>query len=432
MQGVGIIGAQWGDEGKGRIVDLLTEDAQVVVRYQGGNNAGHTSVVGGKKVILHLVPSGILRPGRTCVIGNGVVFNPQVFLEELERLRSAGFLDGRDRIKISDRAHLILPYHQRIDVLREELRGGKKIGTTGRGIGPAYEDKARRTGIRLGDLLHPDEFKEALAANLEENNAYIEKVLGGEGFSLEEILEPYLEYGRQLQDLITDTGRILREEIDRGSRILFEGSQGTLLDLDHGTFPFVTSSVTTAGNIYSGTGIGVGHLPLTLVGVSKAYTTRVGSGPFPTELSDEVGDRLVEVGNEFGSTTGRRRRTGWLDAVALKYSIRVNGLNGLALTKLDVLSGIDPIRIAVAYRLGGERITEFPSRIRTLAECEPEYERFPGWEENLGQVRSFEDLPAAARTFLRAVEEMTGAPVLLVSIGPERGQTITLANPFTR
>ena len=432
MQGVGIIGAQWGDEGKGRIVDLLTEDARVVVRYQGGNNAGHTSVVGNKKVVLHLVPSGILRPDRICLIGNGVVFNPRVFLEETARLTRDGFLDGDDRIKISERAHLIFPYHERIDLLREKRRGGKKIGTTGRGIGPAYEDKARRSGIRLVDLLHPEEFREKLATNLAEHNDYIERVLGGERFSLDEILEPYLEYGKRLQGMIADTARILDEEIGRGSRILFEGSQGTLLDIDHGTFPFVTSSVTTAGSILSGSGIGLGRLPLTLVGVSKAYTTRVGSGPFPTELSDEVGDRLVEAGGEFGATTGRRRRTGWLDAVALRYAIRVNGFHGLAVTKLDVLTGIDPVKIAVAYRYRGERITEFPSHLKVLSECEPEYESFPGWQEDLRQIRTLEELPPAVRKFLDAIRELSGAPALLISLGPEREQTITLTNPFTR
>ena len=430
MQGVGIIGAQWGDEGKGRVVDLLTEKAQVVVRYQGGNNAGHTCVIGGQKIILHLVPSGVLRPGRLCLIGNGVVVNPQVLVEEIARLKSAGFLENENRIRLSDRAHLIMPYHQRIDVLREERRGAAKIGTTGRGIGPAYEDKARRSGLRVGDLLEPEEFKKKLADNLEENNAYIEKVLGGKGFTLAEILEPFQDFGRQLRGLIADTSLILDQEIKKGSRILFEGAQGSLLDLDHGTYPFVTSSVTTSGSIFSGSGLGVGRLPLLMVGVTKAYTTRVGAGPFPTELSDRTGDRLVEAGGEFGSTTGRRRRTGWLDLLALNYANRLNGLGGLALTKIDVLSGLDPVRLAVAYRYRGERITEFPADLKILSECQPEYEDLPGWREDLGAVRRLSDLPPGVRRYLARVEELTGIPVLLVSLGAERGQTVVIREPF--
>ncbi len=430
MQGVGIIGAQWGDEGKGRVVDLLTEKAQVVVRYQGGNNAGHTCVIGGQKIILHLVPSGVLRPGRLCLIGTGVVVNPQVLVEEIARLKSAGFLENEDRIRLSDRAHLIMPYHQRIDVLREERRGAAKIGTTGRGIGPAYEDKARRSGLRVGDLLEPEEFKKKLADNLEENNAYIEKVLGGKGFTLAEILEPFQDFGRRLRGLIADTSLILDQEIKKGSRILFEGAQGSLLDLDHGTYPFVTSSVTTSGSIFSGSGLGVGRLPLLMVGVTKAYTTRVGAGPFPTELSDRTGDRLVEAGGEFGSTTGRRRRTGWLDLLALNYANRLNGLGGLALTKIDVLSGLDPVRLAVAYRYRGERITEFPADLKILSECQPEYEDLPGWREDLGAVRRLSDLPPGVRRYLARVEELTGIPVLLVSLGAERGQTVVIREPF--
>jgi len=430
MQGVGIIGAQWGDEGKGRVVDLLTEKAQVVVRYQGGNNAGHTCVIGGQKIILHLVPSGVLRPGRLCLIGNGVVVNPRVLVEEIASLKSAGFLENEDRIRLSDRAHLIMPYHQRIDVLREERRGAAKIGTTGRGIGPAYEDKARRSGLRVGDLREPEEFKKKLADNLEENNAYIEKVLGGKGFTLAEILEPFQDFGRQLRGLIADTSLILDQEIKKGSRILFEGAQGSLLDLDHGTYPFVTSSVTTSGSIFSGSGLGVGRLPLLMVGVTKAYTTRVGAGPFPTELSDRTGDRLVEAGGEFGSTTGRRRRTGWLDLLALNYANRLNGLGGLALTKIDVLSGLDPVRLAVAYRYRGERITEFPADLKILSECQPEYEDLPGWQEDLGAIRRLSDLPPGVRRYLARVEELTGIPVLLLSLGAERGQTVVIREPF--
>ncbi len=431
MQGIGIIGAQWGDEGKGRVVDLLTEQAQVVVRYQGGNNAGHTCVIGNQKIVLHLVPSGILRPGRLCLITNGVVVNPQVLVEEIARLKSAGFLENEDRIRLSDRAHLILPYHQRIDVLREERRGAQKIGTTGRGIGPAYEDKARRAGLRVGDLLEPEEFKKKLAANLEENNAYIEKILDGKGFTLAEILEPFREYGEKLRGLVADTSRLLDAEVKKGSRILFEGAQGSLLDLDHGTYPYVTSSTTTSGSIFSGTGLGFGRLPLLMVGVTKAYTTRVGSGPFPTELSDPVGDRLVEAGGEFGSTTGRRRRTGWLDILALNYASRLSGLGGLALTKIDVLSGLDPVRLAVAYRYRGERLTEFPADLKILSQCEPEYESLPGWQENLGSVRRLSDLPRAVRNYLARVEELTGLPVLLMSLGAERGQTIVIRDPFS-
>jgi adenylosuccinate synthase len=430
MQGVGILGAQWGDEGKGRVVDLLTEKAQVVVRYQGGNNAGHTCVIGSQKIVLHLVPSGVLRPGRLCLIGNGVVVNPQVLVEEIARLKSTGFLENEDRIRLSDRAHLIMPYHERIDGLREERRGAAKIGTTGRGIGPAYEDKSRRSGLRVGDLLDPEEFKKKLADNLAENNAYIEKVLGGKGFTLAEILEPFLDFGRKLRGLIADTSLILDQEIKKGSRILFEGAQGSMLDIDHGTYPFVTSSVTTSGNIFSGSGLGFGRLPLLMVGVTKAYTTRVGAGPFPTELSDRIGERLVEAGGEFGATTGRRRRTGWLDLVALNYASRLNGLGGLALTKIDVLSGLDPVRLAVAYRYRGERITEFPADLKILSECRPEYEDLPGWREDLGAVRRLSDLPPAVRRYLARVEELTGVPVLLLSLGAERGQMIVIREPF--
>ncbi|MDD5223377.1 MAG: adenylosuccinate synthase [bacterium] len=430
MQGVGILGAQWGDEGKGRVVDFLTEKAPVVVRYQGGNNAGHTCVIGNQKIVLHLVPSGILRPGRLCLIGNGVVVNPQVLVEEIARLKSSGFLENEDRIRLSDRAHLIMPYHQRIDVLREERRGAAKIGTTGRGIGPAYEDKARRSGLRVGDLLDPEEFKKKLAVNLEENNAYIEKVLGGKGFTLGEILEPFLDFGSKIRGLIADTSRILDQEIKKGSRILFEGAQGSMLDLDHGTYPFVTSSVTTSGGIFSGSGLGYGRLSLLMVGVTKAYTTRVGAGPFPTELFDKTGDRLVEAGGEFGATTGRRRRTGWLDLVALNYASRLNGLGGLALTKIDVLSGLDPIRLAVAYRYKGERLTEFPADLKILSECQPEYEDLPGWREDLGAVRRISDLPPAVRRYLARVEELTGIPVLILSLGAERGQTVVIRDPF--
>lgn len=430
MQGVGILGAQWGDEGKGRVVDLLTEKAQVVVRYQGGNNAGHTCVIGSQKIVLHLVPSGVLRPGRLCLIGNGVVVDPQVLVEEIARLKSTGFLENEDRIRLSDRAHLIMPYHQRIDGLREERRGAAKIGTTGRGIGPAYEDKARRSGLRVGDLLDPEEFKKKLTDNLAENNAYIEKVLGGKGLALAEILEPFLDFGRKLRGLIADTSLLLDQEIKKGSRILFEGAQGSMLDIDHGTYPFVTSSVTTSGNIFSGSGLGFGRLPLLMVGVTKAYTTRVGAGPFPTELSDRIGERLVEAGGEFGATTGRRRRTGWLDLVALNYASRLNGLGGLVMTKIDVLSGLDPVRLAVAYRYRGERITEFPADLKILSECQPEYEDLPGWREDLGAVRRFSDLPPAVRRYLARVEELTGVPVLLLSLGAERGQMIVIREPF--
>ncbi|MCX5859161.1 MAG: adenylosuccinate synthase, partial [Proteobacteria bacterium] len=351
-------------------------------------------------------------------------------VEEIARLKSTGFLENEDRIRLSDRAHLIMPYHERIDGLREERRGAAKIGTTGRGIGPAYEDKARRSGLRVGDLLDPEEFKKKLADNLAENNAYIEKVLGGKGFTLAEILEPFLDFGRKLRGLIADTSLILDQEIKKGSRILFEGAQGSMLDLDHGTYPFVTSSVTTSGNIFSGSGLGFGRLPLLMVGVTKAYTTRVGSGPFPTELSDRIGERLVEAGGEFGATTGRRRRTGWLDLVALNYASRLNGLGGLALTKIDVLSGLDPVRLAVAYRYRGERITEFPADLKILSECQPEYEDLPGWREDLGAVRRFSDLPPAVRRYLARVEELTGVPVLLLSLGAERGQMIVIREPF--
>ncbi len=430
MPNVVVVGTQWGDEGKGKIVDLLTEQAAMVVRYQGGNNAGHTLVVGGEKFIFHLIPSGILHPGTVCLIGNGVVLDPEVFLTEVENLKSRGIAVGPDSLRISERTQVIMPYHKRIDIARENAKGAAKIGTTGRGIGPCYEDKVARRGIRVADLLDPEVLTAKLRDVLPEKNFYLEKFLQDEPFSQEEILAPYLEMGQRLAPLVTNVSVMLAEAARQGRNLLFEGAQGTHLDIDHGTYPYVTSSNPVAGGACTGTGIGPRQLHH-ILGIVKAYTTRVGSGPFPTECLDEVGDHLVECGVEFGSTTGRRRRCGWLDAVVLRDAARLNGLTGLAITKLDVLTGINPVKICVGYEAGGSRRQTIPATIQELERCRPIFEELPGWTEDIRGARRYADLPGATQSYLKRVEELVGVPIQIVSVGPDRAETIVVRNPFS-
>ena len=434
MSNVVVVGAQWGDEGKGKVVDLLTEHAQVVVRFQGGNNAGHTLVVGGQKTVLHLIPSGILHQGKTCVIGNGTVIDPAVLMKEIDALRARGFLADSAQLLISDHAHVIFPWHKHLDTLREKRRGATAIGTTGRGIGPAYEDKVKRNGIRVRDLLDEKRLrrrvKDALSGVGDElamlaRAAKTEEPLMSE----DEVVKEYTAHGNRMREFVGDCSLFLAEQVRKGSRVLFEGAQGTLLDVDHGTYPYVTSSNTVAGQAAVGSGLGPTVLDR-VMGISKAYTTRVGGGPFPTELDDALGERLRKVGDEFGATTGRPRRCGWLDVVVLRYAVRVNGLWGLALTKLDVLSGLETLKICTGYLLDGVELKELPGDLDELSRVKPNYEELPGWADRLGTARTLEDLPEAALKYVRRVEELCGVPVVCVSVGAERGETILLQNPF--
>lgn len=431
MANIVIVGMQWGDEGKGKVVDLLTEFADVVVRVQGGNNAGHTVVVGQETIILHLVPSGALYRDKTCVIGNGVVVDPQVLLQEIDELRKRGhFLDDR-QLLISEDAHLIMPYHRRIDIARERMKAEGKIGTTGRGIGPAYEDKVAREGIRFGDLLEEKVFRGKLESILPGKNHYLATCLKDQGFDLEAVFQEYSGYGDRLKKFAGNVSLFVNRQIKEGRQILFEGAQGTHLDVDHGTYPFVTSSNTVAGGAC--TGAGVGPTKITeVIGVSKAYTTRVGGGPFPTELNDAVGEKIRERGREFGATTGRPRRCGWLDITLLRDAIRLNGLTGIALTKMDVLSEFDTIRICTAYQHHGRRIEDVPSQVQVLKECEPVYEEHPGWKAELRNARSLQDLPPRARDYVRRIEELTETEVTIVSVGEKRAETILRRNPFRK
>jgi adenylosuccinate synthase len=430
MNSVVVVGAQWGDEGKGKVVDYLAEQADAIVRYAGGNNAGHTIVVKGEKTILHLIPSGVLHRGKVGVLGNGMVVDPAVLLKEMEGLAGKGIKLTSRNFFISERAHLIMPYHKRIDLAREKAKTRKgKIGTTGRGIGPAYEDKATRAGIRFVDLLNADVFEDRLRAVLKEKNAYLKHVLKQPGFSLAAVRREYLGYARRLKGYVTDVSQLLDGMLVRGKRILFEGAQGTLLDIDHGTYPFVTSSNAGVGGVLAGCGVGPYFLQ-EIVGVIKAYTTRVGGGPFPTELEDQVGEHLRREGEEFGATTGRARRCGWFDAVVGRYGVRVNGFTGLALTKLDTLTGLDPIRICTAYRVGRKRITEFPSDIRQMEKAKPVYEDMPGWKQDIRDARSLEELPRNTIRYVKRLEALVGVPFSLVSVGPQRQQSIVIENPF--
>ncbi|MDS4042813.1 MAG: adenylosuccinate synthase [Candidatus Competibacter sp.] len=424
-----VIGAQWGDEGKGKVVDLLTENAAAVVRFQGGHNAGHTLVIEGQKTVLHLIPSGILRAGVACLIGNGVVLSPAALLTEIDDLENRG-VAVMERLRISEACPLILPYHVALDQAREKARGERAIGTTGRGIGPAYEDKVSRRAVRLGDLFHRERFAAKLGEVLDFHNFVLQRYFQTEPVDFQKVLDETLAMGERLQPLAADVTELLDARRRRGDNVLFEGAQGTMLDIDHGTYPYVTSSNTTAGGASTGTGLGPRYLDYVL-GITKAYTTRVGGGPFPTELFDETGEYLAERGHEFGSTTGRRRRCGWFDAVALRRSILNNSVSGLCVTKLDVLDGLDSIRMCVGYQCGPKRLDDAPLGAEALAACDPIYEEIAGWRESTVGVRRYDDLPAAARAYLRRIEELTGAPIDIISTSPDRADTIVLRDPFT-
>lgn len=431
MANIVIVGMQWGDEGKGKIVDLLTEYADVVVRFQGGNNAGHTVVVGDEKIILHLIPSGALYPGKRCLIGNGVVVDPQVLLKEIEELQRRGHFLRDEQLLISEDAHVIMPYHRRVDLARERLKGEKKIGTTGRGIGPSYEDKIGREGIRIGDLTDPETFREKLRENLALKNRCLETCLQEEVLKMEEIFGEYSGYAGRLEKYVGNASVFIDREIAKGKNILFEGAQGTHLDVDHGTYPFVTSSNTVAGGACTGAGVGPTKIS-EVVGVSKAYTTRVGEGPFPTELKEETGETIRRRGGEFGATTGRPRRTGWLDIPVLRDSIRLSGITGIALTKMDVLGEFSTIRVCTGYRHQGRMLEEVPSRLKVLEECEPVYEELPGWKTDLSRAKKMEDLPGPACDYIRRIEDLTETEVVLVSVGQRREETILRRNPFQK
>jgi len=423
-----IVGTQWGDEGKGKIVDLLSEFSDIVVRFQGGNNAGHTIVVDGEQFISHLVPSGILQK-KTCLIGNGVVVDPEVLVKELDNLNKKGIDVGSDTLKISEKAHIIMPYHKQIDLAREKKKGDKKIGTTGRGIGPCYEDKACRRGIRFVDLIDFQVFTEKIKTILEEKNFYLKHYLSSETVDPESIIGPYKEYSERLAPHVVNISIVMSQAIKANKQILFEGAQGTHLDIDHGTYPYVTSSNTISGNACCGAGIGPKEIT-GVVGIVKAYTTRVGEGPFPTELFDEIGDAIQVKGAEFGATTGRKRRCGWLDSVLLRNSARLNGLTGLAITKLDVLGGLESLNICNAYEYNGEIIHDFPASIKILGACKPVLETLPGWSEDITGVRKIDDLPKNAKDYLKRIEELTETPINIVSVGPGREETIIVKNPF--
>jgi len=430
MANVIIVGTQWGDEGKGKVVDLYARHADVIARFQGGDNAGHTLVVEGEQSILHLVPSGILHDGKICVLGNGMVINPAVLIREIDDLRKRDLFPPHTRLCISDKAHVIMPYHRGLDSAREGHMGETKIGTTEKGIGPAYEDKVNRTGIRLCDLLNDEVFREKLVRNVEEKNFLLTERYGAEPCDWQQIYDEYRGYADRLRDYAADTSLVIRRAIERGDNILFEGAQGGHLDIDHGTYPFVTSSNTIAGNACCGTGLGPTDIDAVL-GICKAYTTRVGSGPFMTELSDEIGDMIQQKGKEFGATTGRKRRCGWLDTVLVKQSVRLSGITGLIVTKLDILTGLDRVKICVGYSLNDETYTEHvPADIAQFEQCRPIYEEMDGWSEEIGQARAIADLPPSARRYIERLEELTGVGVIAVSVGPGREETIVVDHPF--
>lgn len=421
MSGLAIIGAQWGDEGKGKIVDYLAAEAAVVVRYSGGNNAGHTVVVDDRTLRLHLIPSGILHEGTLCVIGNGAVIDLEVLADELDRLAEQGV--AADNLRISDRAHLLMPYHRDLDRLEEQARGSRRIGTTGRGVGPAYVDKIAREGIRCADLTDEAGLRERLEAVVPRKSALLQKLYGHAGYTVDEIYDYCMRYADRIVPRLVDAGRLVHEALAEGRKVLFEGAQGTMLDVDHGTYPYVTSSSPAAGGIAPGVGVGPAAVT-SVLGVAKAYTTRVGLGPFPTELLDETGDYIRERGAEYGTTTGRPRRCGWLDAVQLRYAVRVNGLTQLALTKLDVLTGLDFVKICTGYEIDGRIVDTFPASLPELSRAKPVYEVHPGWNDDLSRVTSPQELPDAVRSYIARIEELTGVPVVRVSVGPGRRQTL--------
>jgi adenylosuccinate synthase len=428
MANVVIVGAQWGDEGKGKIVDLLTRYADLVVRFQGGSNAGHTIVLKGEKFVFHLLPSGILYKNKKCIIGNGVVLDPAVLLEEIDEIKQRGYFKDDSQLMISEETHLILPYHRRVDVAREKTF---KIGTTGRGIGPAYEDKVARCGIRMVDLVNEKVFREKLETNLVQKNVYLTQILKEKGFAFSEIFDEYLQYKNRLEKYVKNTSLILYKETKKGKHILFEGAQGALLDLDHGTYPYVTSSNTVAGNACAGSGMGPTMIH-SVMGVAKAYTTRVGEGPFPTELHDELGEKIRQQGGEYGATTGRPRRCGWFDAVVVNHSLRVNGIREMVITKLDVLNDFDTIKICVGYRVNGKVIYHVPSNLEILKRSEPVYETLRGWKTEIKGARHFKDLPLKAQQYLKRIEKLIGIKIAMISVGSERNETIEVKSPFLK
>jgi len=423
-----VIGSQWGDEGKGKIVDLLTDRAHAVARFQGGHNAGHTLVIDGKKTVLHLIPSGILRPNVTCLIGNGVVLAPDALFKEVDELEASG-VPVKERLRVSDSCPLILQYHVALDAAREKKRGKNAIGTTGRGIGPAYEDKVSRRGLRVADMLDAGHFKTKLAEVMEYHNFALKHYFETDTVDYQKVLDEGLRMAERLRPMVADIPSILDDLVKAGKSIMFEGAQGTLLDIDHGTYPFVTSSNTTAGGASSGTGIGPSQLHYVL-GITKAYTTRVGAGPFPTELFDDIGEQIGQRGQEFGATTGRKRRCGWFDGPALRRAHQINGFTGLCITKLDVLDGLETVKLCTGYRCDGQVLKAAPSGAEALAKCEPVYEEMPGWKDSTVGVKDFNKLPANARAYLKRLEEATGARIDVISTGPDRNETIVLRHPF--
>ena len=428
MSNVGVVGVQWGDEGKGKIIDYLSTYADVIVRFQGGANAGHTIVVGNERVILHLIPSGILREGKFCVIGNGVVLDPEVLQKEMDELKKLGYMRDDKKFLVSGLTHLIMPYHKKLDQLKES-RSARKIGTTGRGIGPAYEDRTNRTGIRVVDLLDKKVFRRKVKDNLEIKNFLIKKYYKDKGFKLSDILKQYDPYRKLLKKYSTDVVSFLEKCREKKKSILFEGAQGTFLDIDHGTYPYVTSSNTISGNISAGAGVSPATVNY-ILGICKAYTTRVGEGPFPTELSGEQGELIRKIGDEYGSTTGRPRRCGWFDAGLVRRSVSLNGIAGLSLMKLDVLDQFGTLKICVGYRLGKKFLHEPPMDIATLERCEPEYEEMEGWKTSIQHVKTYDALPDNTKKYLKRIEDLTHAKIDIISTGPDRDSTIILRNPF--
>lgn len=429
MPNVVIVGTQWGDEGKGKIVDILSNASDIVVRFQGGPNAGHTVVVGEKQTILHQVPSGILHDSKKCVIGNGVVIDLETFIDEVNEVKSQGYFTDDTSLLLSENAHLIMPYHKRIDIAREALKGKNKIGTTGRGIGPAYEDKVSRNGIRVIDIFNDDLFRQKLETNLQEKNFYLENYLNEKGFDVDEIFNRFVALRDRVKQYVANTALYLFNALKDNRKVLFEGAQGTMLDVDHGTYPFVTSSNTAAAQASLGSGIGPKNLD-TILGIAKAYTTRVGSGPFPTELEDDTGNFLRDNGGEYGATTGRPRRCGWLDLAVIRHSAQINSITHIALTKMDVLCGLEKIKVCTGYTYDGKLLPGFPADFEILEKCVPVYEEIEGWTEDISAATEYDQLPENARNYIKYIEEKTGIPIIMISVGTRRKQVITVKDPF--